>query len=243
MSEEIARDEIDILIGGEGKNLKRRSSPVPLFLSVIALLLSGGAFWGIVHSSVKSEAQAALADAQSRRMNVLLLEDQAIAEKNRSAFRALRGMIEDESLAAADRTSARASVNRIELFYLQSAPLVQSPIRFLETPDGRQEIPDDGRLPLDVLTTTLQTGDASWQLRARAAFLLGKHNDLQAVASLTEAVRTEENLSVLYFATQSLNQITGAGYSRVFGETDLVEWVEKNQDRLSESLLDSRPDK
>jgi len=238
MNEVNDSEDARFLPGIESKNKRRMKYFEAQAIAVCALLLAIAALVLAIVYHPKVSSSGEVPPPSDGWAETRELEDRAIAEKDRKAFEILREKIL-KSDASGAHVAAVAAINRIELFYLQSASFSQMPIRYVQTPEGKQEIADDRVLPLAALCETVRSKESSWQLRARAAMLLGNHKDVASLEALTEAVRSDQNLSVLYFATLSLKQITGVGFSGVFGDADLVDWVGKNREDLEGKLADS----
>jgi hypothetical protein len=147
--------------------------------------------------------------------------DEAIATGARAPYQRLWEALDDPRLADLVH-AARAEILRVQNFYLGGSRL------------ERFEIPVATYFPEDAALKDTQLKDGQlikllhgqknpWEVRVKAAFILGTRRSMEVGDALIETVKRDENLDVVKEATFSFEQLTGYR-SRIFDATSMEEW-------------------
>jgi hypothetical protein len=145
--------------------------------------------------------------------------DEAIATAARAPYEQLWKALDDPRLANLAHAS-RAEILRVQNYYLSGSRLDR-----FDIPVG-DYYPDsaalrDSQLSDEQLIRLLGNQDHPWQVRLKAANLLGLRRSTVVGDALTKAIKTDPNLDVVKEATFSFEQLTG--YRAQLFEIDTLE--------------------
>ena len=170
----------------------------------------------------------------SQRNQLTSYADESITEGSRKAYMELRNIAET-SKDAALRHAAEAELLRIRFFYASGSRLgsYKLPTATLY-PDGGSKKDED--LSSDELTSLLLDKTKDWEIRSRAAYLLGDRRGYEVARSLVEAVRTDECLDVIEQAMYSFEEMTAYRSPGAFEIQNLLDWWNDNSVKLKSSL-------
>lgn len=147
--------------------------------------------------------------------------DEAIATGAREPYERLWKSLDDPRLANLVH-AARAEILRVQNFYLSG-----SRIERFDIPVG-DYYPDsatlrDAQLPDDKLIDLLAKESHPWQVRLKAANLLGSRRSTAVGDALVKAIKTDKNLDVVKEATFSFEQMTGYR-AKIFEPVSVEAW-------------------
>lgn len=170
----------------------------------------------------------------SQRNQLTAYADESITLGSRKAYMELKDVAEtskDPTL----RYAAEAEILRIRFFYASGSRLggYKLPTATLY-PDGATKKDED--LSSDELTTLLLDKTKEWEIRSRAAYLLGDRRGYEVARSLVEAVRTDECLDVVEQAMYSFEEITAYRSPGAFEIQHLLNWWDDNSAKLKSQL-------
>jgi hypothetical protein len=147
--------------------------------------------------------------------------DEAISTGARDPYEKLWEALDDPRLATLVH-AARAEILRVQNYYLGG-----SRIDRFDIPVGTYFPEDaalrDSQLKDDQLMKLLRDQKNPWQVRMKAANLLGSRRTIESGDALAEAVMKDGNLDVVKEATFSFEQITGFR-ARIFDAASLNDW-------------------
>lgn len=147
--------------------------------------------------------------------------DEAIATGARAPYVNLWKALDDKRLSNLVH-AARAEILRVQNYYLSGSRLESFDIPVAEYyPDSanlRDSQLDDGKL-IDLM----HNQNNPWQVRLKAANLLGLRRSTAVGDALVETIKNDNNLDVVKEATFSFEQITGYR-ARLFESEPLAQW-------------------
>jgi len=181
----------------------------------------------LVNSAAALGADAALPISQpdlillKERNRLTGYADEAIATGAREPYDRLWAALDDPRLANLVH-AARTEILRVQNYYLSG-----SRIERFDIPVG-DYYPDnatlrDAQLPDDKLINLLSKGSNPWQVRLKAANLLGMRRSTAVGDALVKAIKEDKNLDVVKEATFSFEQMTGYR-ARLFEPTSVDAW-------------------
>jgi hypothetical protein len=147
--------------------------------------------------------------------------DEAIATGGRTPYERLWETFDDPQLANLVH-AARAEILRVQSAYLSGSRIDRFDIPVADY------FPEDSGLTEDQLKDgqlIKLLGDAAnpWEVRMKAANLLGTRRSMEAGDALVQAVKSDANLDVVKEATFSFDQMTGY-HSKIFDAASLEKW-------------------
>jgi hypothetical protein len=147
--------------------------------------------------------------------------DEAIATGARAPYERLWEALDDPRLANLVH-AARAEILRVQNFYLGGSRIdhYDIPVMTYFPDDAALR---DGQLKDDQLIKLLRDKKNPWEVRMKAANLLGTRHSAEAGDALAAAVKTDDNLDVVKEATFSFEQMTGFR-ARIFDAASLDQW-------------------
>lgn len=155
------------------------------------------------------------------RNRITAFADAAIATGEREPYDRLWVIIDNPELASLAH-AARAEILRVQNYYLSGSRISRYEIVVGNYfPD--QASLKDHQLNEAQLITLLKNKDAPWQVRLKAAHLLGRRKSLSSAEALAKAIKEDKNLDVVKEATFSFEQITGY-HARIFQYDELADW-------------------
>lgn len=165
-------------------------------------------------------------EALKVRNRLSLLADRAIADADRRAYEQLRAALGSPELEEF-RYSIGSELMRVQFFYASGSRLkgFELPVAelFPDDPAG-----DETSIAPDKVARLLLDLDRSWQVRGRAAWILGgREPDDESLAALVEGVRTDPNLDVLKECLYSIEELTGLRGRELFDTDTVLEWWEQ----------------
>ncbi len=147
--------------------------------------------------------------------------DEAIATGEREPYEQLWKAIDDPNLAMLVH-AARSEILRVQNFYLSGTRLDRYSIAvgdyFPESATLR-----DSQLDDDKLITLIGNTSHPWQVRMKAANLLGQRRSTAVGDALVKTIKEDPNLDVVKEATFSFEQLTGFR-AKLFEPTSLEAW-------------------
>ncbi|HSI62244.1 MAG TPA: hypothetical protein VLE43_03975, partial [Candidatus Saccharimonadia bacterium] len=147
--------------------------------------------------------------------------DEAIATGAREPYDRLWMSLEDQRLVKLIH-AARAEILRVQNFYLSGSRIEAYTIQvgdyFPESASLK-----DSQLKDEQLIELLEKKDNPWQVRMKAANLLGLRRSRAVGDALVKAVKYDENLDVVKEATFSFEQMTGFR-ARIFEPASMDAW-------------------
>jgi hypothetical protein len=147
--------------------------------------------------------------------------DEAIATGARAPYERLWEALDDPRLANLVH-AARAEILRVQNFYLGGSRIdrYDIPVTTYFPDDAALR---DSQLKDDQLIKLLREKKNPWEVRMKAANLLGTRRSAEAGDALVAAVKADENLDVVKEATFSFEQMTGFR-ARIFDAASLDQW-------------------
>jgi hypothetical protein len=147
--------------------------------------------------------------------------DECIASGARAPYEQLWEALDDPRLTNLVH-AARAEILRVQNFYLGGSRIdrFDIPVATYYPDDAALR---DSQLKDDQLVKLLLTKKNPWEVRMKAANLLGTRRSLEVGDALVEAVKRDENLDVVKEATFSFEVMTGFR-SRIFDAAALEQW-------------------
>jgi hypothetical protein len=147
--------------------------------------------------------------------------DEAIATGARAPYQKLWEALDDPRLANLVH-AARAEILRVQNYYLGGSRIDHFDIPVMTY------FPDDAalrdtQLKDDQLIKLLREKKNPWEVRMKAANLLGTRHSSEAGDALAAAVKADDNLDVVKEATFSFEQMTGF-HARIFDAGSLDQW-------------------
>lgn len=157
--------------------------------------------------------------------------DEAIATAARTPYDRLWDTFHDPQL------SNLVHAARAEILRVQSAYLSGSRIDRFDIPVGNYFPEDralsDGQLKDGQLIKLLGDADNPWEVRMKAANLLGARHSMEVGDALVQAVKRDSNLDVVKEATFSFDQMTGF-HGTLFDATALEQWWLQNKAKFQQ---------
>jgi hypothetical protein len=150
--------------------------------------------------------------------------DEAIATGARAPYDRLWEAIDDPRLATLVH-AARAEILRVQNFYLSGSRLDAYDIPVAEYFPESAALKDT-QLKDDELIALLDEGKNPWQVRMKAANLLGLRRSKKAGDALVKAIVGDQNLDVVKEASFSFEQMTGFR-ARLFEPATVKAWWEQ----------------
>jgi cell division septation protein DedD len=147
--------------------------------------------------------------------------DEAIATGARAPYEKIWEALDDPRLSNL-ANAARAEILRVQNFYLGGSRLERYDIP-VATYFPEQSALRDSQLKDEQLIKLLREKKNPWEVRMKAANLLGMRRSLDAGDALVETVKTDDNLDVVKEATFSFEQVTGF-HARLFDAASLAQW-------------------
>jgi hypothetical protein len=147
--------------------------------------------------------------------------DEAIATGARAPYEKIWEALDDPRLANLAH-AARAEILRVQNFYLGGSRIDRYDIP-VATYFPEQSALKDSQLKDEQLMKLLREKNNPWEVRMKAANLLGMRRSLEAGDALAAAVKDDENLDVVKEATFSFEQMTGFR-ARLFDAASLTQW-------------------
>jgi hypothetical protein len=147
--------------------------------------------------------------------------DEAIATGARAPYQRLWEALDDPRLANLVH-AARAEILRVQNYYLGGSRIdhYDIPVMTYFPDDAALR---DSQLKDDQLIKLLRDKKNPWEVRMKAANLLGTRHSGEAGDALVAAVKTDENLDVVKEATFSFEQMTGFR-ARIFDAASMDQW-------------------
>jgi hypothetical protein len=147
--------------------------------------------------------------------------DEAIATGARAPYQRLWEALDDPRLANLVH-AARAEILRVQNYYLGGSRIdhYDIPVMTYFPDDAALR---DSQLKDDQLIKLLRDKKNPWEVRMKAAYLLGKRHSGEAGDALVAAVKTDDNLDVVKEATFSFEQMTGFR-ARIFDAASMDQW-------------------
>jgi hypothetical protein len=147
--------------------------------------------------------------------------DEAIATGARAPYERLWEALDDPRLANLVH-AARAEILRVQNFYLGGSRIdhYDIPVMTYFPDDAALR---DSQLKDDQLIKLLRDKKNPWEVRMKAANLLGTRHSSAAGDALVAAVKADDNLDVVKEATFSFEQMTGFR-ARIFDAASLDQW-------------------
>jgi hypothetical protein len=147
--------------------------------------------------------------------------DEAIATGARSPYEKIWEALDDPRLANLAH-AARAEILRVQNFYLGGSRIDRYDIPVATYFPEQSEL-KDSQLKDEQLMKLLREKKNPWEVRMKAANLLGMRRSVEAGDALAAAVKDDENLDVVKEATFSFEQMTGFR-ARLFDAASLTQW-------------------
>jgi hypothetical protein len=147
--------------------------------------------------------------------------DEAIATGARAPYQRLWEALDDPRLANLVH-AARAEILRVQNYYLGGSRIdhYDIPVMTYFPDDAALR---DSQLKDDQLIKLLRDKKNPWEVRMKAANLLGTRHSSEAGDALVAAVKVDDNLDVVKEATFSFEQMTGFR-ARIFDAASMDQW-------------------
>lgn len=147
--------------------------------------------------------------------------DEAIATASRASYEKLWAALDDARLANLIHAS-RSEILRVQNYYLSGSRLEQYQISVADYYPDLVSL-RDSQLKDDQLIALLSNSKNPWQVRMKAANLLGQRRSTAVGDALAKAIKDDNNLDVVKEATFSFEQMTGYR-ARIFETSSLDAW-------------------
>jgi hypothetical protein len=147
--------------------------------------------------------------------------DECIATGAREPYTRLWEAMDDPRLAHLVH-AARSEILRVQNFYLSGSRLERYDIP-VATYFPEDSALKDSQLKESQLIELLQGKKHPWEVRVKAAFLLGTRRSIEVGDALVKAVKHDDNLDVVKEATFSFEQMTGYR-ARIFDAESMEGW-------------------
>lgn len=147
--------------------------------------------------------------------------DEAIATAAREPYERLWETMDDPRLAGLAH-AARAEILRVQNFYLSGSRIDRFDIP-VATYFPEEAMLRDTQLKDDQLIKLLHDQKNPWEVRLKAANILGMRRSLPVGDALVKAILEEPNLDVMKEATFSFEQMTGY-HAKLFDATSVAKW-------------------
>ena len=153
------------------------------------------------------------------------LADRAIVLGERTAYQQLKAALSGDDYANA-RTAVRSELLRVEYFYASGSRLkgYLLPLEDLFPGEGLEKESD---LSVDQVIGLLRDQDKPWQVRARAAWLLGATKSPEVAGVVVEAMLAESNLDVMKECQYTFEETTGFRAAALFDTVGIEAWWEQ----------------
>ncbi|CAN5477288.1 hypothetical protein BH23VER1_BH23VER1_27690 [soil metagenome] len=181
-----------------------------------------------------SRPQVALSRSLARELEVLKvrnrlthLGDRAIALGDRRSYDQLRVALDAPSYRDY-RIALRAEIIRVENAYATGGRLGTYVLPVRDLFPGRSW-QSEGEVATAELIALLGDYDRPWEVRTRAAYLLGTRQSRAANEALVGAILEDPNLEVLRESMLSLEENAGFRAPHLFDTGAVAEWWENNQ--------------
>lgn len=172
-----------------------------------------------------------LVDFQGKLKDIEILKDNAI----RGDFDAYQKLTSykssDKDLAAADQTA----IIEVKEPYLVGNRTAGISIWLLNR-DGTKGL-SDGKIPSAGLISVFLLSNKPWQMRAKAAQLLGSRRDVGVAEALLTAMQHDRNLWVRRAALLSFQTLTGFRPNDAFDFEGAATWWKKNKSNYLKNIL------
>lgn len=147
--------------------------------------------------------------------------DEAIATGARAPYERLWETLDDPRLANLVH-AARAEILRVQNYYLSGSRIERFdiPVATYYPENGALK---DSQLKDDQLIDLLGAAKNPWEVRMKAANLLGMRRSMEIGDALVKAVKKDDNLDVVKEATFSFEQMTGF-HAKIFDTSSLETW-------------------
>ena len=147
--------------------------------------------------------------------------DEAIATASREPYQRLWDTLEDPRLADLVH-AARAEILRVQNFYLSGSRIDRFDIP-VATYFPEEGVLRDTQLKDDQLIKLLHNLKNPWEVRLKAANILGMRRSMTVGDALVKAINQEDNLDVMKEATFSFEQMTGY-HAKLFDAASIAKW-------------------
>ncbi len=147
--------------------------------------------------------------------------DEAIATAAREPYERLWDTLADPRLADMVH-AARAEILRVQNFYLSGSRIDRFDIP-VATYFPEEAMLRDTQLKDDQLIKLLSNQKNPWEVRLKAANILGTRRSLSVGDALVEAISKEQNLDVMKEATFSFEQMSGY-HAKLFDASSITKW-------------------
>ena len=197
------------------KSPATKAVPVPAAETVAAAIVPGSVVDG---GQGVTQSELILLKERNKLTNYA---DEAISTGSRRPYERLWEALEDERLIQLVH-AARTEILRVQNFYLTGSRIDSYSIQVADYfPDDAAL--RDSQLKDEQLIELLATTKNPWQVRMKAANILGNRRSKVVGDALVKAVKTDENLDVVKEATFSFEQMTGFR-ARLFEPASMDAW-------------------
>lgn len=173
--------------------------------------------------------QAAV-DYEGRLRDIQLQKDSAVE----GSFSAFERLAEYRSHDQGLVTEAQVALMAVKGFYIVGTRTKGVHI-WLKNPDGSNGAEDEN-IPASSLIAQFLFGQPRWELRAKAAQLLGGKRQAGVAEALLRSMQTDPNLWVRRESLRSFEQLTGFAEQDVFDFKRAAQWWQKNKDRYLKAV-------
>lgn len=167
------------------------------------------------------------------RNRLIGLADIAIADGKREAFEELENFVNNPTQSELV-SAANAEILRVKAFYLIGTRIKGVHI-YAPGPFNIGDKSVDEQISTKDLISALQN-NPEWQIRAKAAELLGRRQEKGVLEALLQAMHRDQRLDVVKVALDSFESITGFSSNDVFGYEAAEEWWSNNKQEIDKKL-------